>query len=509
MQPSDVRRFSIESAVFVCGAMVMAFEIVASRILAPFIGTSTYTWTSLIGVILASLSLGYWLGGRMADRRPDVRVLAGIIFISAGLIAVTELIKEVVLSFISSAQIGIEMRSLAAAAILFAPASVCLGLVTPFAVKLKISSLADSGKTVGRLYALSTVGSIAGTFAAGFFLVPFVGSTRTLYLISASLIAVSIFLFPLKADRLSIGAILVFILSIAGNEATIYLMRTKADVHDIDTEYSRIRVFTTTDKRTGRPIRAIATDPFAIQSARFLDSDETVFEYNRYYHLVRYFNPDFRRVLVIGGAGYSVPKDLLTKYPQVEIDVVEIDPQMTVIARQYFGLQNDRRMSVIHEDGRTFINHAPDGHYDAVMIDAFGSLFSVPYQLTTKECIGQLKRSLTSHGVVILNLGSAISGKGSKFLHAELATYKSDFKNVYLFKIYPEIDDDRVQNLMIAAGKADILPEIPQGDVEIDRLWAHLYRSSVDSGVSPLTDDLAPVEYYNAIAQDMRIAEHY
>ncbi|MGI8884102.1 MAG: fused MFS/spermidine synthase, partial [Pyrinomonadaceae bacterium] len=162
--PSKPKSFILELTVFVCGALVMIYEIIGSRILSPYIGTSTYVWTSLIGVILAALSLGYWLGGKIADKKPDIKILGLVIFLAGGLVSVTILIQDLVLAIISTTKVGLEIKSVAAAVLLFAPASVLLGFVTPYAVKLKMSSLADSGKTVGRLYALSTVGSIAGTF---------------------------------------------------------------------------------------------------------------------------------------------------------------------------------------------------------------------------------------------------------------------------------------------------------------------------------------------------------
>ena len=136
-----LRRSVLEGTVFICGAMVMTFEIIGSRILSPYIGASTYVWTSLIGVILGSLSLGYWLGGRTADRNPSMKVLSAVIMAAGGLIAVTVLIKEVVLSFVTAAPVGIELRSLLASIVLFAPASVALGFVTPYSVKLRLDSL--------------------------------------------------------------------------------------------------------------------------------------------------------------------------------------------------------------------------------------------------------------------------------------------------------------------------------------------------------------------------------
>jgi predicted membrane-bound spermidine synthase len=176
-------KFLLETVVFFSGAVVMVFEIIGSRILAPYIGTSTYVWTSLIGVILGSLSVGYWLGGRLADNQPNSKLLAAVLFAAAALVTITLLLQEFVLVGLATVSLRLELKALIAALVLFAPASVLFGLVTPYAVRLKMISVADAGKTVGRLYALSTVGSILGTFAAGFFLLPFVGSVRTLYLI--------------------------------------------------------------------------------------------------------------------------------------------------------------------------------------------------------------------------------------------------------------------------------------------------------------------------------------
>lgn len=507
MSNNFASRLTIGTAVFACGAFVMCFEIIASRILAPYIGTSTYIWTSLIGVILASLSLGYHLGGRLADRRPDVRVLAALIFGSGILVAVTELIKEVVLSFISSAPIGIELRAVTASILLFAPASVCLGCVTPYAVKLRVTALSDTGKTVGGLYALSTVGSIVGTFTAGFFLVPFVGSTRTLYLISGGLVAISAMLAALRPTTQTIAGIIVLALSVIWNEAGIYSMSVQNDLHDVDTEYSRVRVFKTAHPRSGRPIEALATDPYSIQSAMLLDSDEPAFEYSRYYHLARHFIPDFQSVLMIGGAGYSVPKELLRTYPSIRLDVVEIDPQMTALARKYFRLNDDRRMNVFHEDGRTFLNNYRGQKYDVIMMDAFSSLFAVPYHLTTVECVQEISRNLKDDGVVIFNLGSSISGPASNFLQAELATYQKVFDRVWVFKVYQDLADDRLQNLIIVASKKGRDPSSFSSDPEIARLLSHRYTNPIELTKPILTDDLAPVEYYNSIAQDINLKQ--
>ena len=508
-------RFALEQAVFICGALVMTYEIIGSRIVSPFIGTSTYVWTSLIGVILASLSAGYWIGGRVADKRPDVKILASAIFMAGGAVSLTILLKDAILSMIGAASVGLGFKSVAAALLLFAPASVLLGFVTPFAVKLRMSDLADSGKTVGRLYALSTVGSIAGTFAAGFLLIPLVGSTRTLYLIAATLFTLSILLAPLAFTRTSFMILTLFALGIAGSEISSYALFHSSGLHDIDTEYSRVQVFQTTDPKNGRKFQAMAIDPYFVQSAMYLDGDDPVFEYTPYYHLVRHFKPDHSRTLMIGGAGYTFPLEYLRTYPNATMDVVEIDPQMTEIARKFFRLQDDPRLTIIHEDGRTFLNSTDAGTYDAVMMDAFTSLFSVPYHLTTLEAIQQIHRVLTPDGVIILNLGSAIQGPASHFLQAEVATYKQVFPHVYLFKVNPARPDEQLQNLIIVALKgsppfkggvdaASADGVVANHDDQIRRLLANIYPTdfplTLTLTLPILTDDLAPVEYYNSKA---------
>lgn len=502
-QTPPPKNFLLEITVFVCGALVMIYEITGSRLLAPYIGTSVYVWTSLIGVILAALSLGYWLGGKTADKNPDVKILASVIFLAGGAVALTIFLKDLILSFIALSPFILEIKSVLAAILLFAPASVLLGFVTPYAIKLKMSDLADAGKTVGRLYALSTVGSIFGTFLAGFFLIPLVGSTRTLYLIGASLIALSVLLVPFAFTRANFAVLTLFVFGISLSELHSFYLRKTNDFHDIDTEYSRVQVFTTTDEESGRKIRNLAIDPHYTQSRMYLDSDELASEYAKYYHLIRHFKSDLNKTLMIGGAGYSFPKEYLKTYPNAEIDVVEIDPQMTEIAKRFFRLEANPRLNIIHQDGRIFLNQAESEKYDAVLMDAFGSLFSVPFQLTTVEAVEQISRVLKPDGIVIFNIGGALEGASSRFLQAEFATYKKVFPQVFVFKVDAEKPDSQVQNLIIVACKSKY-PSLNSQDAEISRLLSHLYNQDLPDSQPILTDDLAPVEYYNSFAQSQR-----
>ncbi|MGD9562362.1 MAG: fused MFS/spermidine synthase [Pyrinomonadaceae bacterium] len=490
-------RSALELAVFVCGALVMVYEIIGSRIVAPYIGTSTYIWTSLIGVILAALSLGYWIGGRMADKRPEIKILAAAIFMAGGLVSLTILIKDVVLSAIHAAGGPLELKAVGAAALLFAPASVMLGFVTPYAVKLRTLSLNESGKTVGRLYALSTVGSIAGTFAAGFFLIPFVGSTRTLYLIAGSLFAVSLLLAPFALTRTNLTILIVFVFGMTGSEVSAWYMRTVHGVIDLDTEYSRVQIFETTHAETGRPYRAIATDPYFAQSAIYLDDGSPVFEYVKFFKLVDHFNPGNKKVLMIGGAGYTIPREYLKDHPDSTIDVVEIDPQMTQLARQYFGLKDDPRMKIFHQDGRVFLNNAPSNTYDAVFIDAFGSLFSIPWQLTTLEAVQHVHRVLKHEGVVIVNIGGALESDSSRFLASETSTFRKAFSEVLLFKVRPDRSDSDLQNIALVGCKVGCHPFLPGNRVvpPLENL-----REGNFGDAQTLTDELAPVEHFNSFA---------
>jgi spermidine synthase len=483
----------------------MIYEINGSRIVAPYIGTSTYVWTSLIGVILGALSLGYWLGGRSADRTPSVRMLAAAIFAAAGLISFTILVQEVVLAGISTMPFGLELKSVLAALLLFAPASVALGFVIPYASKLRLLSVEQTGGTVGQLYALSTVGSIVGTFSAGFILIPFLGSVRTMYLIAAALFAVSILLGSLSFDRVKFGVITLFILAIAGSEGSRWLLRTRANLHDLDTRYSRVRVFDISDPRNGRMMRAMATDPLYIQSAKYLDGDDLALDYTRFYHLVERYNPHHRHSLMIGGAGFSFPQAYLRQYPESGLDVAEIDPAMTAIAERFFGLTPDPRLTIFHQDGRIFLNQAPSSHYDAIFMDAFGSLFSVPFQLTTVEAVREMHRVLNYSGVVIFNIGTAIEGPASQFLQAELSTYESVFAEVHTYKVHPETNNGKLQNVIIVACRSSCPEDValPSGS-DIDRLLGHRYIQQVERTVPILTDDHAPVERYASIAHAYR-----
>jgi hypothetical protein len=249
--PNFLKRSVLETTVFVCGAVVMIYEIIGSRIVSPFIGTSTYVWTSLIGVILGSLSLGYWLGGRVADKRPDAKILALVVFVAGGINLGDDPDQGCDPRCSRLNADRTRNKAVIAAILLFAPASIALGFVTPYAVRLKMQSVSDAGKTVGRLYALSTVGSIVGTFAAGFPPDP-LRRKRTNPLYSrrqsdhsfARHCSIRIY-----ANQFC-SCSHYFVLGIAGSETTAYYQREVKGVRDFDTEYSRVQIFGAKEAKT-------------------------------------------------------------------------------------------------------------------------------------------------------------------------------------------------------------------------------------------------------------------
>jgi len=230
-------------------------------------------------------------------------------------------------------------------------------------------------------------------------------------------------------------------------------------------------------------------------SSMFLDSDELVSEYTKYYHLAKHFNPNFKKTLMLGGAGYSYPKDFLHKYPGATIDVVEIDPKVTELAKKYFRLEESPRLTIYHEDGRVFLNKTQE-KYDVIFGDAFSSHYSLPYQLTTKEAVQKKYNILNDDGMVILNLISAIEGEKGKFLRAEYATYKSLFPQVYLFPVTYSLYGNIVQNIILVALKSEKEQTLHDSDPKLDEYLLHLWKKTVDADMPILTDDFAPVDYY-------------
>jgi spermidine synthase len=473
----------------------MVLELVGSRILAPYLGTSIIVWTSLIGVILGCLSLGYWYGGRIADKKPNRRTFARIIFSAGLLIGLVAFAKEPVLEWLLNNLPDIQLSAPLATLILFGLPSILLGMVTPYAVRLKMDNVSHSGQTVGNLYAISTVGSIVGTFLAGYYLIAFFGSTKILMVLAMVLVLTSM----MAAGKQGlIKKTLVFSLLAAGL-AFLYSFsaaRERDGFIDIDTRYGRIWIYETIHTYTQKPILALATSPGSIQSAMLLDgSGDLALTYTKYYRLASHFQPRIADSLLIGGAGYSYAKDYIRSYPLAKLDVVEIDPGMTALAKKHFALQDSARMRIFHEDGRIFINKTRE-RYDAIYCDAFTSLYTIPFQLTTRESVKKMHSLLNNGGILLVNIISAIEGDNGMFLRAAYATYKSVFPQVLIFPVSDPSDGTTIQNIMLVALKSEQKPPARNGNPELNEYLSHQWKNDIVMDMPILTDDLAPVDSY-------------
>lgn len=488
-----IYKYILEITVFICGAVVMIFELVGSRVLGPYFGTSIFVWTSLIGIILGSLSFGYYFGGKIADKKPSINVLSLIILLSAIFIGLTIFLKDLLLGYlqinISDTRISLVIASL----ILFSPASVLLGMVSPYAAKLKLNNLNVSGSTIGNLYAISTTGSIFGTFLSGFCLIPRFGTNKLLIIISIILTLVSFALFPKQRKKLKLYTLIIFILSLFVIDQFNYINKKNGFI-DVDTAYNRIWIYDYQHTKTGRLIRVMGINN-ENHSSMFLDSDELVSEYAKYYHLAKHFFPNFKTTLMFGGAGYSYPKNFLLKYPGATIDVIEIDPKVTDLAKKHFNLKKNSRLTIYHEDGRVYLNRTQK-KYDIIFGDAFSSRFSLPYQLTTKEAVQKKYDILNDNGVIILNIISSIEGKKGQFSRAEYATYKNIFPHVYLFPVEKPNEGYKVQNIILVALKSKQNPIFNNTDVELNKCLQNLWEKQINTDKPILTDDYAPVDYY-------------
>jgi spermidine synthase len=491
-----MKKYILEAIVFTCGAVVMVLELVGSRVLAPYLGTSIIVWTSLIGVILGCLSLGYWYGGRLADRRPDYKTFSRIIFIAGILIGFVAFLKEHILTVLQNAFLDIQVGAPVATLILFGLPSILLGMVAPYAVRLKMGDVNHSGETVGNLYAVSTVGSITGTFAAGYYLIAFFGSTKILIMLSLVLVLTSLLPATEKKGRIQKAGVVLFLLAGLAAAHAYDAARERNGFFDVDTRYNRVWIYETTHPVTQKPIRALVTSPGEIQSAKLMDgSDDLALTYTKYYRLARHFNAAISESLLIGGAGYSYTNDYLKKYPDAKIDAVEIDPGMTDLARKHFDLVDNARLQIIHEDGRTFINRSAK-RYDAIFCDAFTSLYTIPFQLTTKESVTTMYNLLNDNGLVLVNIISAIEGEEGMFLRAEYATYKSVFPQVWLFPVSAPGNGRLVQNIMLVALKSRKQVSFNSRNTELAGYLSHVWIYPIRSDIPVLTDDLAPVDNY-------------
>ena len=396
---SNIAKYKLEITVFICGAITMILELAGSRVIAPYFGNSLYVWTGLIGVILGCMSLGYYFGGLFADRKQaTTRNLSLLVLFAGLLIAFSAFIKEPLLYRISVFVSDIETASLVSVFLLFGFPSFLLAMISPYAAKIKIEKLDVAGGAVGKISSLSTLGSIVGTFSAGFYLIPAFGNSNLMYLMALILVLLSIFL-----DKKQYFIQLLFILIIG----SLFYFNTSLKVNkivalaDIDTQYNRI-IVGHTDLGNGQDFITMKTDNSGIQTAVYADGKD----------------------------------DLVADY-------------------LIFFDKTKPGLNIINKDARVYARNAAIDKdmtkYDAVLLDAFNAI-TPPYYLTTKEFFADLSNSLNDDGFVMINMISSFEGENSEFLKSEYTTLKKVFPKV---EIYPIGERNKfiVQNISIVAYK--------------------------------------------------------
>ena len=409
--------------VFASNACIMVLELTAGRIVAPYVGVSLYTWTSIIGIVLAGISLGNYIGGRLADRRGSLRLL-GILFLLAGLTSFGVLAVDVIGNRLPAGWPVIGQIVALVTVLFFAP-SLVLGTISPVVAKLAVRDLATTGATVGKIYAAGTVGSIVGTFATGFVLISWFGTTAIVWGVALVLIGMGLIFLGAGRPRALVAAALVVTLGLAGAQAAGWL----ASRCTLETNYFCIRVREET--RDGRPVRVLVLDRLVHSYSSLEDPTLLVYGYEQLYaQLVRYQaqaggDPS---ALFIGGGGYTFPRYMEALYPDSAIDVIEIDPGVTQVAHDMLGLSRATRIRSFNEDARLVMQRPPDRRYDLIMGDAFND-FSVPYHLTTHEFNRRVRAWLDEDGLYLVNI---IDGPTANFLRAYTRTLRETFDYVYL-----------------------------------------------------------------------------
>lgn len=468
--------------VFIASFCTLVIELVAGRIMAPYVGVSLYTWTSIIGVVLAGISIGAYLGGWIADRYPRSSTLGWLLFFSGlGAFSISPLTN-----LVGGAQFQTSLMSriLLITAIVFFVPSCLLGMISPVVVKLTLKNLEKTGNIVGKIYAFSTLGSILGTFATGFFLISWMG-TRSILLTMGIILIVSalifgsffrskkalalFFLFLFLSAFLPILGLRVYAAAKPGELSfptspfkslkAFYNYAFKPPLEEEayffkESNYYAIKLKKSIKGSNGNSLESLVLDHLVHSYTDLKDPFYLEYEYIRVYEEMVRWQVKKRRslkTLFLGGGGYTFPRFIDAKYPKAEIDVVEIDPEITRVARKYLGISENSKIHTFNEDGRWFVMNCRErGTYDFIFGDAFNDL-SIPYHLTTKEFAMQLKGLLKPDGVLMANVIDSF--KDGAFLPSYIRTLEEVFGkgNVHLLTLTSDYDHIGVSTCVVAA----------------------------------------------------------
>ncbi len=478
--------YSLEFVNFTVGAVVLTFELVAARIVTPYIGNTIYTWTSIIGVILAALAAGYWLGGWLADHRKQTDDVVKLLTLAAACILIMAVLKDGILSTISGNSLPLQLQALLAGLVLFAIPTLLLGAASPYLARLSITDIKTSGQRLARMSAAGTAGSLLGTFLTGYVLFGYLGTHVIICLLILTLIAIS-FVLPgrlllVQRSLIALAAALLSFTSLPVNAAGL--------VRDADTAYSRVLIRNV--QITGGPARILQIDNQGLESGEYLDgSNRLAFGYNRAFAFLSGLNARAEDCLIIGGGAFSLPSYFSRTQPGTRIDVVELDGKLQNLSSEYFGFKKPDGMQIYTQDGRAFLNRN-NRRYDAIYNDAFTSVIP-PFQLLTKEATLRLKASLKAGGFVAMNI---ISPLDSEPFLSTAKTIRSVFPFAVAFPVNPSLRREANQNIILVASNDKIqssqLEALAQTAEEHD-FALNSFTPDLKSGIV-MTDNYAPVE---------------
>jgi spermidine synthase len=473
--------------IFVVGAASLGAEIAAARLIAPFFGASTIVWANTIGVVLVALAVGYWLGGRLADRRPDVRGLCMLVIAAAILFAAVPFAARPFLDLsvdaLDSVSVGAVVGSLLAVLGLVALPVMLLGAASPYAVRLAIPDVEHSGRVAGRLYAISTAGSLAGTWIAALLLIPFAGTQRTFLCFALALALVATAGLGWRFAPVPAAVALAALVPVA----TVGARSGERVLYEGDTALQHVRVVEegngdrVLELNEGRAAHSLYR-PASYLTGRVWD-DFLVLP------LAERSRPP-GRIAILGSAAGTVAREYGHFFPRTRVDAVEIDPKLTELGRRFFDLRN-RRMRTFGEDARPFLRRSAGG-YDAILVDAYRQPY-IPFYLATREFFRLARDRLAPGGVVIVN---AAHPEGSDDLEKVLGRTMAD--------VFPTVVRDPVEStntLLVATDGSATAARLRAASARYSRDIANLGAEVAArlgprlAGGSVYTDDRAPVEW--------------
>jgi spermidine synthase len=476
--------------VFLSNACILVLELVAGRMMAPIVGVSLYTWTSIIGVVLAGIMLGNYLGGKIADRWASRGVLA-LLFILAAAGSTSILGTIQLVGPLRELDLPVFGGVLIIFAVVFLAPSTLLGTISPVVVKLTLADLQQTGEVVGKIYAAGAAGSIAGTFATGFFLISAFGTRLIVWGVAGGLLLIGGLVVARVRGRLRYGALLLILLfSVLSGVAWRGGWLTSRCLRE--TNYFCIKVRADEDEPA---VRVLTLDRLVHSYVDLEDPTHLRYGYEQVYaQVLETAFPEAKTVsaLFIGGGGYTFPRFLEVVYPGSLIDVIEIDPGVTDVAYDELGLPRDTTINTVNQDARHFIARLPASRrYDLVLGDAFND-FSVPYHLTTLEFNQRVEAHLTGHGIYMVNI---IDGRQGGFLRAYVRTLLAAFPYVYVSPVGAQLASVDRQTFVLVATKTPLgLPTGPNPRGGTFLTPADLSDYLEQAPPLMLTDDYAPVD---------------